>query len=283
MAGEALTVALIHDVFFDDTGAERLARRLDDARARGAELAVLAELALDPWFPAGHTVRPEDAEEVGGRRHRRLSEAARNAGLGVLGGAVVVDAESGQRRNRALVFDSAGALVATYDKLHAPSEEGFWETDQYEVGSLPPARIDAFGLPVGVQICSDLKRPVGCHLLGAQGVAAILAPRGTEAATWDRWRLVMRANAITSCAYLLSVARPGPEAGVELGGPTIVIGPDGQVLAESTEPVTVARLEAELVARARYEYPGYLPVRAELYAAGWAGIAGPGHPPACEP
>jgi hypothetical protein len=51
---------------------------------------------------------------------------------------------------------------------------GFWETSHYEPGTAAPARIDAFGLPIGVQICSDANRPEGSHLLGAQGAQAIL-------------------------------------------------------------------------------------------------------------
>lgn len=268
----SLDLALIHEVFFDPR-AEDLDRRLAEARERGAELAVLPELALDPWFPASRERRPGDAEEPGGPRHRRLSAAARRAGIGLLGGAVI-DLGAGKRVNRALLFDREGNLAASYDKLHLPSEEGFWEADHYGTGSAPPRRIDAFGLPLGLQVCSDLNRPVGCHLLGAQGAAAILAPRATEPSTYDRWLTVMRANALTSTAYVVSVNRPRPEPGVPLGGPSVVVTPDGEVLLETEEPVTVARLEAGAVARARTGYPGYMGFRPELYAEGWRSVAG---------
>ncbi len=271
-SGKSLVLALIHDVFFDDDGADRLDARLLVARQRGAELAVLPELPLDSWLPATREKRSSDAEEPGGPRHQRLAEAARRAGIGVLGGAVVAD--EGRRFNRGLAFDAEGRLVATYDKIHLPCEEGFWESDHYEPGTAPPQRFDAFGLPLGVQICSDLNRPVGCHLLGAQGAAAILAPRATEPGTFERWLTVMRANAVTSCAYVVSVNRPRAEPGVPLGGPSVVIAPDGEVLVETEEPVTVARLEEDRVVRAQGEYPGYMGTYADLYAAGWSRLTG---------
>jgi N-carbamoylputrescine amidase len=149
---------------------------------------------------------------------------------------IVFDPASGLRFNRALLFDARGHAVASYDKTHIPSEEGFWESDHYEPGVEPPKRIDGFALPLGIQICSDLNRPQGCLMLGAQGVGAILAPRATPLETYERWRLVLRADAITSGAYVVSVNRPGPEAAAGIGGPSVVVAPDGRVVSESTRP-----------------------------------------------
>ena len=47
MAQEHLTVALVRDVFVGDSAAARLTYCLAEARARGAELALLPELPLD--------------------------------------------------------------------------------------------------------------------------------------------------------------------------------------------------------------------------------------------
>jgi predicted amidohydrolase len=110
-------------------------------------------------------------------------------------------------------------------------------------------------------------------MLGAQGVGAILAPRATPLETYERWRLVLRADAITSGAYVVSVNRPGPEAAAGIGGPSVVVAPDGRVVSESTDPLSVVRLEEQAVDTARREYPGYLPMRAGLYARGWSEIA----------
>ncbi|HEV8252989.1 MAG TPA: carbon-nitrogen hydrolase family protein, partial [Candidatus Limnocylindria bacterium] len=153
-------------------------------------------------------------------------------------------------------------------------EPGFWETSHYEPGTGAPSRIDAFGLPVGVQVCSDTNRPEGSHLLGAQGAEAILIPRATEERTYQRWKIVFRANALTSCAYVLSVNRPDPEAGVLIGGPSIAVDPNGTVLVETTDQIATVTVESRVVTVARTAYPGYLPVRARLYADAWREIAG---------
>lgn len=265
---DTLTVALLSEVFFDDSAESRLRDRLVESKERGADLALIPEIGCNPWSPATKASLASDAEPIGGPRHQMQQRLAREVGIGLVGAAIVVN-EHGSRRNRALVFDAQGEQLGWYEKLHVPDEPGFWERDHYDPGTYFPRRIDGFSMPIGVQICSDINRPGGCHILGAQGVEAILAPRSTELATWRRWRPVLIANAISSCAYVLSVNRPSPEQGVLIGGPTFAVAPDGEVLVETTEPLAVVTLERGAIERARREYPGYLPVRAELYAEGW--------------
>jgi N-carbamoylputrescine amidase len=185
----------------------------------------------------------------------------------------VRDRETGRRLNTALVFDAHGALVARYAKVHLPDEPGFHEPCHYEPGDEPAVPIEAFGLPIGVQICSDMNRPAAAHALAAAGAVAILHPRATEAATYERWKLVLRSTAITACAYVVSVNRPGPERGVPIGGPSIAIDPNGEVMVETTDPVVVVTLEEAVLTEARRRYPGYLRTNAALYADAWARAA----------
>lgn len=82
--------------------------------------------------------------------------------------------------------------------------------------------------------------------------------------------MVLRTVALTSGAYLISVNRPEPEPGVLIGGPSVVVAPDGEVILETVDPVAVVVLESERVGEARGDYPGYLAVRGDLYARGWS-------------
>ena len=267
-----LTIALISETFWEPDGAVRLKQRLAEAVDRGADLALLPELPLNSWSPATREAREDDAEPMHGPRARAQAEAAAEAGIGLVGGIIHRD-ESGRRTSRALVIDRSGTVVATYEKLHLPEEEGFWETSHYEPGHEPPRRIDAFGIPFGVQLCSDNNRPQGTYLLAAQGAMAMLNPRATEEATYQRWKVVFRANAMTSACYVLSVNRPYPEQGVPLGGPSVAIDPRGDVILESTDRMAVVTLDATAAQDARKGYPGYLAIRARVYADAWDEIA----------
>jgi len=267
-----LTVALISEVFWEADGTQRLRERLAEAADGGADLAVLPEIPLHPWRPATKETHDDDAEPMDGPRATAQQEAAKEAGIGLVGG-IIHRAEDGRRTSRALVIDSTGEVRATYEKLHLPEEPGFWETSHYEPGTQAPRRIDAFGVPIGVQICSDNNRPEGTHLLGAQGAMAVLVPRASEEKTYQRWKTVFRSNALTGCLYVLSVNRPDPEEGVLIGGPSVAIDPTGFAVLETTDRLALVTLDATVVTDARRNYPGYLPVRARLYADAWADVA----------
>ena len=267
-----LTVALISETFWEPDGTVRLKQRLAEAADRGADLALLPELPMNPWSPATKDASDADAEPMDGPRARAQAEAAAEAGIGLVGGIIHRDAD-GRRTSRALIIDRSGTIVATYEKLHLPEEEGFWETSHYEPGHEAPRRIDALGVPFGVQLCSDNNRPQGTYLLGAQGAMAMLNPRATEEATYQRWKIVFRANAMTSACYVLSVNRPYPEQGVPLGGPSVAIDPRGDVMLETTDGLALVTLEASAVQAARKSYPGYLAIRARVYADAWDEVA----------
>ena len=121
---QRITVALISEVFWEDDGVDRLRSLLESARERGADLAVLPELPLNPWSAATSTPVDDDCEPPEGPRWRVQQDLAAEVGIGLVGGAIVVGGD-GRRRNTALVFSVKGALVGTWEKAHIPAEPGF--------------------------------------------------------------------------------------------------------------------------------------------------------------
>jgi len=267
-----LVVAIVTEVFPDPASWSRLSDTLGEAGERGARLAVLPELPLNPWSPASKISLAEDAEEMDGPRQEVLSAAAAETGVGVLGGAIIRDPVTGVRHNTALLYDGSGACLARYRKIHLPEEEGFWETSHYEPGWEPPDVVRDFPLAVGIQICSDVNRPSGFQLLSAMGAEVVLAPRCTPPQTFERWRLVLRANAVTSGCYVISSNRPATFPDGLIGGPSIAISPTAEVILETSERMATITLSRRVVESARNDYPGYLKMYPEVYARGWAKI-----------
>jgi predicted amidohydrolase len=273
MSQETLTVALITQVFPYEPDWVRLPGVLAEAKEAGAELAVLPEIPLNPWSPVSKVPLEEDAEDVDGPRQRAMSAAASSVGIALLGGAIIRDPDHGVRHNTALLYSASGSCLARYKKVHLPEEEGYWETSHFEPGTEPPALITGLPMTVGLQICSDVNRTTGFQLLGAMGAELILAPRCTPAETYERWRLVLRANAVTSGAYVISVNRPNPGPGIMVGGASVAIAPDAEVLLETTDPTALVTLSRDSVEKAKVEYPGYLKIFPDIYAEGWRRVA----------
>jgi len=271
MTAQAVTmrVAMIHEVFHDDPVGESLRAHLERARDDGADLAVLPELPLNSWAPFSKISREEDAEALHGPRQQIMATAASDLRIGLVGGVILRDKATGARHNTALVYGPDGGLLAQYRKIHLPEEDGYWETSHYEAGQDAPEVFDGLALRTGLQICSDVNRPQGIQLLAAQGAEVVLAPRATPPGSWERWRVVLRANAVMSGSYLISVNRPRPEHGASIGGPSVAIAPSGVVLAETEEPVTVVEVMRSEVESAAAVYPGYLKRFPDVYARGW--------------
>ena len=270
MADDYLQVALITEVFFDDPTGERLQRALVDAQSRGADLALLPEIPLNRWSPASKQAIDEDAEEPDGWRQTLMAEAAKSVGIGLVGGAIIRDPDTRIRYNTALLYDGKGVCHARYRKVHLPEEEGYWETSHYMPGTEPPQAIsDTFSLTVGLQICSDVNRPQGFQILSSGGAEVVFAPRATPPETYERWRLILRANAIMSGAYVLSTNRPRPEGGAPIGGPSLAIDPFGHVMIETSDPIALVKLERSMGEQASRDYPGYLDRFPDGYAKGW--------------
>lgn len=272
MANDAFTLAVVTDVFPDPSDWDRLTEVFEEAADAGAQLAVLPELPLNPWSPATRSPREDDAEEVDGPRQKALARASAEAGIAALGGAIIRDPDSGIRHNTALLYSSTGSCLARYKKIHLPSEEGYWETSHYKAGNEPPTVVSGLPMKIGFQVCSDVNRTTGFQLLGAMGAEVVLVPRCTPPQTYERWKLVLRANAVTSGCFVVSSNRPAPTPEGYIGGPSIAISPTAEVLLETTDPLALVTLEPEVLLAAREDYPGYLKVFPEVYARGWESV-----------
>ena len=140
-----LTVALVSEVFWEADGAQRLKQTLAEAADRGADLAVLPELPLNPWSPATKEARDDDAEAHGRPAHPstiRGGKPRRGSGWSAASSIATSEPEAGPAGRSSSTRPAR--LRATYEKLHLPEEEGFWETSHYEPGTEPPRRIDAY-------------------------------------------------------------------------------------------------------------------------------------------
>jgi len=266
--GQSFAISMISEVFTDE---DELISFLDQARQQGSRLVVLPELPLNHWAPATKVISLADVESSGGIRETMLRNAAKKANIAVLGG-VIRQLPDGRKINLALLVNPMGEIVGSSAKHVLPDEPGFWECDHYEPSTDPPKMIEYVGIKFGIQICSDANRPTVAQLLAAQGVQIILAPRATSPYSWDQWCLAYRAMALTSSAWVVSVNRPRMEFEIEMGGPSLVVDPKGEVIIETMDQIVTTNLDLIAVEDARREYPGYLDWPAQTYIQGWQDV-----------
>jgi len=204
-----------------------------------------------------------------------LQALARELGIWVLAGSVLVLRDDGKAANRQALIAPDGRVTATYDKLHMfdvdlPTGETARESETYAPGDravVSDIDVPGDGLKLGHSICYDLRFPALYRALALAGAQVMAIPAAFTRPTGEaHWEVLMRARAIETGSYVIAPAQGGfHEDGRGTWGRSIVVGPWGEVVAslDHDEPgVLLAELDAAAVARARAAIPALANARA---------------------
>ncbi|MPS27275.1 MAG: carbon-nitrogen hydrolase family protein [Alcaligenaceae bacterium] len=251
-----------------------LDRNLDDladmamrARRDGAQWLLLPEYAA-MLHGSGQAMRA--AADRAGEVEAAVRGLARDLGMWVLLGSLVVP--DGPRRmvNRSLLFDAEGRLAARYDKLHLfdatlPDGRTIRESSAYAAGDEAVAVDTPWGR-VGLSICYDLRFPGLYRALARAGARILVVPAAFARATGAaHWHALLRARAIENGAFVLAPATCGDSPGGRASyGHSLALGPWGDTLGElGDEPgCLVVPLDLAAVDRVRAQLPGLAHERA---------------------
>lgn len=192
-----------------------------------------------------------------------LREVARERRITLQVGSLVVR-NGDKMANRAFVIDPAGAVAATYDKVHLfdvdlPNGESWRESATYTGGDAAVAVETAFGR-LGLTICYDVRFPALYRALAEAGAAVLSAPACFTRQTGEaHWHVLQRARAIETGSFMVSAAQGGlHEDGRETYGHSLIVDPWGRILADSGNDapgVILAELDLALSADARARIP----------------------------
>jgi len=205
------------------------------AAEAGADLAVFPEMALT-GYPAEDLVLRESFGRASVDTLSSLAARLAEQGLGEL--AVVVgylDQEGGPRNAAALL--AGGHIVARYFKHHLPNYGVFDEARYFRRGdTLPIVRVR--GVDVAMTICEDLWQDGGPFAVaGAAGADLVVCINGSPyERNKDDVRLgLARRRAAESDALLAYVNLVGGQDELVFDGDSLVVGPDGVVLARAAQ------------------------------------------------
>jgi len=222
------------------------------------DVVLLPEMPFFTWLPAAKKVDPArwtKAVEAHDRWQQRFGDLG---GTTVLGSRPTV--VRGKRLNEGFVWES-GKCRGVHQKYYLPDEDGFWEATWYQRGKNEFAVAESDAGPVGFLICTEVWFGQHARDYGHQGAVLIATPRATEWASRDKWLAGGRAAAVMAGAFGLSSNRSGTDAtGLRWGGYGWVIGPDGDVIATTSEGSPFAAVEIDLLQaeRAKQTYPRYV-------------------------
>jgi predicted amidohydrolase len=252
-----------HDTALADRPANlaRIAAAARDAAGDGVRLLVTPELSA-----TGYDLRD--------RVHALAEPAASADWSGLAGGPDVVvgtvDRDAAFIPYNAAVHVREGRVVHLHRKVYLPTYGMFDEGRWFGRGRSVRAYDAGAGWRAGLLVCEDLWHPALAWLLATQGIHLLVvqaaAPgRGVMAggagggrfSSWEAWEHLARAAAIAYGIYVVLANRTGVEGPVCFAGGSLVVGPDGGVLARAAD-AAADRLTVDLspgaVAAARRPY-----------------------------
>jgi predicted amidohydrolase len=234
-----------------------VARMLDlMKRAEGCDLIVYPELALTTFFPRWYCEDSSEADiwferEMPGAATRPLFEAAQRAGMAMSFG-YAERTPDGRHFNTSILVDKAGAMVGKYRKVHLPGHAEFdpdrthqhLEKRYFEPGDLGfPAWRMLDGV-FGMCICNDRRGPETFRVLGLQGVEMVTLGFNTPSVNSQKagetlekrmfhHKLSLQAGAYQNATWVVAVAKAGVEDGHHCMAGTVIVNPDGEIVAET--------------------------------------------------
>jgi predicted amidohydrolase len=251
-----------------DVNLRRVQLALQNAAEERADLAVFPEATLTRF---GSDLRAA-AEPLDGPFCSGLAAAAKETGVALVAG-VFEPAPDGRVYNTAAVIDGGGALVASYRKLHLFDAFTQRESDLVVPGSAVVVTPVA-GVPVGVQICYDIRFPELTRALAVGGALLVTVSAAWQAGLFkeEHWVTLLRARAIENTVWIAAVGQvPDPDekptraaTGV---GRSMLIDPLGVVRADlgPAPGIAVVNADMSLVDSVRETLPSLANRRADLF------------------
>lgn len=234
----------------------RMLGLMDKAKAAGAHFIIYPELALTTFFPRYFMETQAESDtwfetEMPNEATVPLFAQAREYAMAMSFGYAELTTD-GHHFNTSIHVDASGEIVGKYRKIHLPGHVEFdskrafqhLEKRYFEPGDLGFPVYRTMGGLFGMCICNDRRWPETYRVMGLQGVEMIVLGYNTpsvnaqkpEEGPEDRLfhnRLVLQAGAYQNSTWVVAVAKAGSEDGYPLIAGSVIVDPDGKIVAEA--------------------------------------------------
>ncbi len=112
----------------------------------------------------------------------------------------------------------------------------FWKEDHwFHAGNRPTPVSFSDEEQVGGLVCYDIRFPETARLQCCQGAEILLVSAEWPLARVEHWRILLQARAIENQAFVVAANMCGEWSGMQMGGHSLIIAPDGKILVEAGE------------------------------------------------
>jgi len=234
----------------------RMIALLEEANRAEATFVVFPELTLTTFFPRWYMEEQSEVDqwfesEMPGPVTQPLFSRAKELGIAMSLGYAELTPE-GQHFNTSILTDNASNIIGKYRKIHLPGHSEYDNDRAFQHLEKRYFLPGDLGFPVwrnlggimGMMICNDRRWPEAYRVMGLQGVEMItlgfntpsvnsqMDDEGPEQRLFHH-RLSCQSGAYQNSTWVVAVAKAGVEDGHPLIGGSLIVDPNGQVVAET--------------------------------------------------
>ena len=235
----------------------RMITLLEQAHQADATFAVFPELALTTFFPRWYMEDQSEVDrwfesEMPGPDTEALFKRACELKIAMSFGYAELTAD-GQHFNTSILTNRDGNIIGKYRKIHLPGHAEFdterafqhLEKRYFLPGDLGFPVWRNLGGIMGMLICNDRRWPEAYRVMGLQGVEMVtlgfntpsvnsqMGDEGPEDRLFHH-RLSCQSGAYQNSTWVVAVAKAGVEDGHPLIGGSLIIDPNGKIMAETS-------------------------------------------------
>ncbi|MDD4906168.1 MAG: carbon-nitrogen hydrolase [Methylobacter tundripaludum] len=251
-----LTVSAVQQPCDEDrqTNLDFSIAKIHEAAANNADLVVLPELHLGPYFCQSEDYNNYNlAQPIPGPTTEILSGVAKELGI-VIVSTIFEKRAPGLYHNTAVVFDKDGSIAGKYRKMHIPDDPGFYEKYYFTPGDLGFKPIETSIGKLGVLVCWDQWYPEAARLMALAGAELLIYPTAIgwdpedspeeQQRQLDAWITIQRSHAVANGIPVISCNRIGFElapnltTGINFWGNSFIAGPQGDIITSANDSET---------------------------------------------
>jgi len=251
-----LTVSAVQQPCDEDrqTNLDFSIAKIHEAAANNADLVVLPELHLGPYFCQSEDYNNYNlAQPIPGPTTEILSGVARELGI-VIVSTIFEKRAPGLYHNTAVVFDKDGSIAGKYRKMHIPDDPGFYEKYYFTPGDLGFKPIETSIGKLGVLVCWDQWYPEAARLMALAGAELLIYPTAIgwdpedspeeQQRQLDAWITIQRSHAVANGIPVISCNRigfelaPNSTTGINFWGNSFIAGPQGDIITSANDSET---------------------------------------------
>lgn len=250
---------------------------MDEARLQQADLIFFPEVQLTPFFakyPAamleGIGIQKdafavkEDSDVI-----EKIRNKAKECSL-YCSPNLYVETEEGKLYDRSYFIDQAGNVMGHSDMVNIFSAENFYEKDYYAPSEDGYQVYDTPFGRVGIVICFDRHIGESVRSCALQGAQLVLIPTANlKSEPMDLFLAEVRTLAYQNNVFLAMCNRVGQEDDLEFAGESVVVGPDGEVIAQADDSEQILYVDIDpgeaIRSRNKRPYIGYVTPSPKVY------------------